>query len=78
MKYDLNNISMLATAISGYLFVTIVAGGWFRWWFRHNIKEVVAELKPNGGSSIKDTVNRIEIVLSKLEGKFEQHVEEHK
>ena len=78
MKYDLNNISMLATAISGYLFVTIVAGGWFRWWFRHNIKEVVAELKPNGGNSIKDTVNRIEIVLSKLEGKFEQHIEEHK
>lgn len=78
MKLDLNNVSMLATAISGYLFVTITAGAWFRWWFRHNIKEVVAELKPNGGSSIKDSINRMEIILAKLEGKFEQHIEEHK
>jgi hypothetical protein len=78
MKYDLNNLSMVATAISGYLFVILTGGAWFRWWFRHNIKEIVAELKPNGGKSIKDTVNRIEIILAKLEGKFEQHIEEHK
>jgi hypothetical protein len=60
MKLDLNNVSMVATAVSGYLFVIITGGAWFRWWFRHNIKEIVAELKPNGGKSIKDTVNRIE------------------
>ena len=60
MKLDLNNVSMLATALSGYLFLLIVAGGWFRWWFRHYIKEVLAELKPNGGGSIKDQVNRLE------------------
>jgi hypothetical protein len=57
MKADLNNISMLATAISGYLFVIITAGGLFRWWFKHNLKETLAELKPNHGSSIKDQVN---------------------
>ena len=61
MKLDLNNVSMLATALSGYLFLLIVAGGWFRWWFRHQIKEVLAELKPNGGGSIKDQVNRLEL-----------------
>lgn len=60
MKLDLNNVSMMATALSGYLFLLIVAGGWFRWWFRHHIKEVLAELKPNGGGSIKDQVNRLE------------------
>jgi len=54
---NIDNVSMWATAISGYLFVLIIAGGWFRWWFRHNIKEVVAELKPNHGSSIKDKVD---------------------
>lgn len=37
-----------------------------------------AQYRPNGGSSMRDAVNRIEINLSKLDGKFEQHVEEHK
>jgi hypothetical protein len=60
MKLDLNNVSMIATAISGYLFVILTAGAWFRWWFKHHVKEVIAELKPNGGGSIKDQVNRLE------------------
>ena len=60
MKYDLNNVSMLATAVSGYLFVVLTAGAWFRWWFRHHIKETLAELKPNHGSSVKDQVTRLE------------------
>ena len=60
MSFDLNNVSMLATAISGYLFVVITAGAWFRWWFRHHIKETLAELKPNHGSSVKDQVTRLE------------------
>jgi len=60
MKLDLNNVSMLATAISGYLFVIITAGAWFRWWFKHHIKETLAELKPNHGSSVKDQVTRLE------------------
>lgn len=60
MNLDLNNVSMLATAISGYLFVVITAGAWFRWWFKHHIKETLAELKPNHGSSVKDQVTRLE------------------
>lgn len=60
MKFDLNNVSMLATAISGYLFVILTAGAWFRWWFKHHIKETLAELKPNSGSSVKDQVTRLE------------------
>ena len=51
---------MMATAISGYLFVIITAGAWFRWWFKHHIKETLAELKPNHGSSVKDQVTRLE------------------
>jgi hypothetical protein len=60
MSLDLNNVSMLATAISGYLFVIITAGAWFRWWFKHHIKETLAELRPNHGSSVKDQVTRLE------------------
>lgn len=60
MKLDLNNVSMMATALSGYLFVLITAGGLLRWWFKHHIKETLAELKPNHGSSLKDQVSRLE------------------
>lgn len=60
MSLDLNNVSMFATAVSGYLFVVITAGAWFRWWFKHHIKETLAELKPNHGSSVKDQVTRLE------------------
>ena len=74
---NIDNISMWATAISGYLFVVLTLAAGFRFWFKHNIKETLAELRPNGGSSLKDSVNRIEITLAKLEGKFEQHIEEH-
>jgi len=51
---------MMATALSGYLFIVITAGAWFRWWFKHHIKETLAELKPNHGSSVKDQVTRLE------------------
>ena len=36
------------------------------------------QYRPNGGSSMRDAVNRIELKVSKLDGKFEQHIEEHK
>jgi hypothetical protein len=36
------------------------------------------QYRPNGGSSMRDAINRIELKLSKLDGKFEQHIEEHK
>ena len=60
MTFDLNNFSMWATAISGYLFVvlSIIAG--INMWFKHKIKETLAELKPNHGSSMKDQVTRLE------------------
>jgi hypothetical protein len=74
---NLNNISMWATVISGYLFVIITLAAGFKIWFKHNMRETLNELKPNGGGSIKDSITRIEITLAKLEGKFEQHIKEH-
>lgn len=47
------------------------------------IKHYLAELKPNGGSSMRDAINRIgadmtevRVSLARLEGRFDQHVEE--
>lgn len=50
---------------------------------RWTIKHYLAELKPNGGSSLHDAISRIglditevRVSLARLEGRFDQHVEE--
>jgi hypothetical protein len=40
------------------------------------LERIELEYKPNHGSSMRDAVNRIETKIAKLEGRFEQHVEE--
>lgn len=98
----IDNVSMWATAVSGYLFVvlTIIAGA--RWAFRHYLENLfvelkeamvpVQELKPNGGGSLNDKINKeiipmlnilvekqqnIAVDVATLDGKFEQHIREH-
>jgi hypothetical protein len=50
---------------------------------RWTITHYLAELKPNGGSSLKDAINgiasdmvEVRVSLARLEGRFDQHVEE--
>ncbi len=50
---------------------------------RWTIKHYLAELKPNGGSSMRDAINKIgtditevRVSLARLEGRFDQHIEE--
>ena len=47
------------------------------------VKHYLTELRPNGGESIKDYVNimkseltEIKVSMARLEGKFEQHIED--
>jgi hypothetical protein len=42
------------------LSILAIIGVAVRWIIRHYLKDVVHELKPNGGSSLKDQVNRLE------------------
>ena len=51
-----------ATTISGFLAVLIAVAGGFRWL----IKNYLYEMKPNGGSSIKDTINRLEARIDEI------------
>jgi hypothetical protein len=67
------SISDWATTISGFLAVLLAVGAGFRWL----IKNYLSEMKPNGGGSMRDDVTAIKVMLAKLEGKFEQHIEEH-
>lgn len=39
---------------------------------RHLVKHYLAELKPNGGSSIKDKVKDIDDKINKLEGRIDE------
>lgn len=63
---DLNNFSMWATAISGYLFVILSLAAGINWWFKHKVKETLAELRPNHGSSLKDQVTRLEARVDEI------------
>ena len=69
-----------ATTISGFLAVLIAVGASFKWL----IKNYLSEMKPNSGSSMRDAIDcirkdvtDIKVGVAKLEGKFEQHIEEH-
>lgn len=78
------NASEWATlVISVFSTVVLVAGG-VKFLVKHYFQEIKAELKPNGGSSMKDQVNRMEkehIELSKkIDKMFDillEHVAKH-
>ena len=42
------------------LSILTIIGVAFRWVIRHYVQDIAKELKPNGGSSLKDQVNRLE------------------
>jgi hypothetical protein len=63
--------------------VVVAGGGITAIGIKWTIKHYLAELKPNGGSSLHDAVSRIgldvtemRVSLARLEGRFDQHVEE--
>ena len=49
-------VDQWATTISGFLAVLIAVGAGFRWLIKHYL----AELKPNGGSSMNDRLTKLE------------------
>ena len=52
--------------------VALVAGG-IRWMVKHYL----VELKPNGGSSLKDSVNRLEEKTDRLFDLVIEHLKDH-
>lgn len=49
-------VDQWATTISGFLAVVLALGAGFRWLIKHYL----AELKPNGGSSMNDRLTKLE------------------
>jgi hypothetical protein len=68
--------SWLAIVIAGIQISAIIYGG-IKFFNKivARIEKLEEQYKPNGGSSMRDAINRIELKLSKLEGKFEQHLD---
>jgi hypothetical protein len=80
-----------ATTLAGFTATAAFVGVIGSWIIRTWLKGFLSELKPNGGSSLNDKIN-LEIIpmlkelrgdqiligekLAKLEGRFEQHLED--
>jgi len=75
---DWNSAGGWATVGALVLEVVVVLWGVFRHFnkIERRLDRIEAEYKPNHGTSMRDAVNRIEQKIAKLEGRFEQHVEE--
>jgi hypothetical protein len=71
VKYTPYNISVMtiqdwaALVLTILSIVALVAGG-IKWLTKHYFDEIRAELKPNGGTSLKDAVNRLEADVAHL------------
>jgi hypothetical protein len=63
--------SIAAIAVSIISIIGSIAIG-VRWLVKHYFDAIKNELKPNGGSSIKDQVNRLESQHNKLESKVDK------
>jgi len=61
-----------ATTVSGALALLAALWAAHRFITKSLIRDYLSELKPNGGSSIKDKVNDIDAKVNKLEGRIDQ------
>lgn len=59
-------ISDWATLILTILSIVALVAGGIKWLTKHYFDEIRAEFKPNGGTSLKDQVNRLENKTSEL------------
>jgi hypothetical protein len=70
----LENAAMAATALAGI--VILISA--FAWVFKNWLKNYLQELKPNGGSSMADSVKRIEERIDFLTKEMMDHMKGHK
>jgi hypothetical protein len=68
--YIMSAESWIGIAVGISTIIASVALG-VRWLVKHYFEEVMAELKPNSGSSLKDQVTRLEKQHEKLETKID-------
>jgi len=65
----LENAALAATALAGI--VILVSA--FAWVFKNWLKNYLQELKPNGGSSMADSVSRIDFLTEEMINHLKEH-----
>jgi glyoxylate utilization-related uncharacterized protein len=69
----LENAAMFATALAGVVIIISALA----WAFKNWLKNYLQELKPNGGSSMADSVKRIEQRIDYLTKEMMDHLKGH-
>lgn len=69
----LENAAMFATALAGVVIIVSALA----WVFKNWLKNYLQELKPNGGSSMADSVKRIEQRIDYLTEQMIEHLKGH-
>ena len=69
----LENAAMFATALAGVVIIVSALA----WVFKNWLKNYLQELKPNGGSSMADSVKRIEQRIDFLTEQMMDHLKGH-
>jgi glyoxylate utilization-related uncharacterized protein len=70
----LQSAAMAATALAGIVIIVSALA----WVFKNWLKNYLQELKPNGGSSMADSIKRIETHLDFLTKEMIDHLKGHK
>lgn len=52
--------ALIIEIVIGIVTIITFAAGSIKWLTKHYFDEIKSELKPNGGSSLKDQINRLE------------------
>jgi hypothetical protein len=69
----LENAAMFATALAGVVIIVSALA----WVFKNWLKNYLQELKPNGGSSMADSIKRIEQRIDFLTEQMIDHLKGH-
>jgi glyoxylate utilization-related uncharacterized protein len=69
----LENAAMFATALAGVVIIISALA----WVFKNWLKNYLQELKPNGGSSMADSIKRIETRIDYLTEQMIDHLKGH-
>ena len=69
----LENAAMFATALAGVVIIISALA----WVFKNWLKNYLQELKPNGGSSMADSIKRIEQRIDYLTEQMMDHLKGH-
>jgi uncharacterized protein YneF (UPF0154 family) len=72
----MNTAEILVLAGVAVAIVTTLLGGLI-WVVNKQVATLLAEHKPNGGSSMKDQLNRIESDVNKFSKKLDDHITWH-